>query len=200
MESSMRTGTHKRRLGARILATCSLLLAACSGSSGTATLASTVPGFAPTATLPAFSSALVAQCRNQTSYGLELVVGETASGCTNLSLPHSVPFQQVNVSIANGSAPLTAGTYPIAFLGTAGVLGAGLSAVASDGPNVLRVWRANSGTLTIDTVDGDAMSGSFEATDIVETTTDPAGIPVAGATLKGRFSGNGCHQPTLVCL
>lgn len=106
----------------------------------------------------------------------------------------------MNVAIANGTAPLMAGTYPIAFLGTPGVLGAGLTAAASDGTNHLRVWRANSGTLTIDTVDGDAMSGSFEATDIVETTTDPAGIPVEGGILKGRFSAHGCHQPTQLCL
>ena len=82
----------------------------------------TSPGFAPPATLPAFSSAVVAQCRNQTSYGLDMVFGETAAGCNNLSLPRSVPFQYVDVGIANSSAPLTPGTYPIAFLGTAGVL------------------------------------------------------------------------------
>jgi hypothetical protein len=184
----------------RIVAISSLLLAACSGSSsGMTTIESTVLGFAPPATLPAFSSALVAQCHNQTSYAVDMVIGETAAGCGNLGLPRAVPFQQVHVGIANGAVPLTAGTYPIAFSGTAGGLGAALTAAASDGPFHLRTWRANSGTLTIDTVDGDAMSGSFEATDIVETTTDPAGTPVNGGTLTGRFSATGCHEAPVVC-
>jgi hypothetical protein len=105
----------------------------------------------------------------------------------------------VEIRIANGTAPLKAGTYPIAFLGTAGEIGAGLTAAAFDGTHPSRVWRANSGTLTIETVDGDAVSGSFEATDIVETTTNPSGDPVPGGTLTGKFSGAACHMPTFSC-
>jgi hypothetical protein len=181
----------------RILAIGSLLLAACAGASGTTTIDSTVPGFA-TATLPAITSAVVTQCRSQTSYGLGMVFGQTVSTCSNLSIPASGPWQRVQVGIANGPAPLAAGKYPITFLGTAGVIGAAVTAAVSDG-FTQRSWRANSGTLTIDAVDGDAFSGSFEASGIVEITTNPAGDPVEG-TLTGRFSGSGCHMATEICL
>lgn len=181
----------------RILAFGGLLLAACSGASGTTTIDSTVQGFAP-ATLPALTSAFVAQCRNQTSYGLNMVFGQTVSSCSNVSIPGSGPWQRVEVGIANGPAPLAAGKYPISFLGIPGVIGAGLTAEGFDGIHE-RSWRANSGTMTIDAVDGDSFSGSFEASGIVETTTNPAGDPVEG-TLTGRFSGTGCHMAPVICL
>jgi hypothetical protein len=172
----------------------SLLLAACGGGapSGIATVDSTVQGLVPPATLPAISSSIAVQCQGQISYASSLVFGGSDSSCTPLA-PASGPYQSLEIQTTISSAPLTAGKYSIGLTGSALV-----TAEVSDGTN-RRFWKATAGTLTIDAVDGDAMFGSFEASGIVETTTNPAGQPAEG-TLTGRFFGTGCHAPLVVCL
>jgi hypothetical protein len=189
----------------RILAFAILTMAACGGGEqvGGASLNGSIAGLSLDNPLEVVSSSMTTSCPGLASPTVSVWLSDKGGRCAGLQAQRTAAPQSTSVWIQLVSidgSPLAPGLYPIAAseLVTPGQKPLPLVSVLisrTDEACDTHAIYATSGTVTIDSIQGDAVSGSFTGTNFQDSTNIPAadGSGAVPGTLSGSFSAGACH-------
>jgi hypothetical protein len=187
-----------------IAATVSAMACGSARSGATATINGSTAGLSLTSPMDVVSNVSVSNCtEGLTVNSINILISDAPGRCLAIQADRITPHAtSVTVNLQSGS-PITPGTYIINS--TIGISGGKIQPSiifsinqVNDSCSEIHIVYATTGSVTIDSIQGDAVSGSFIATGFSDDGNVPNadGSGMESGTLSGSFSAAGCHMVT----
>jgi hypothetical protein len=196
----------------RILIAAALSAMACGGaepSTGGASIQGSIAGLSMNKPIDVVSSAIVSSCGGTSSSALQILISDTGGRCAAMQSGKIAPRSTSIVVelISPDGSPFAPGTYAIAA-GSVSAVGQKAQPLAFVGIGAVdqvcsatQAIYATAGSVTIDSVQGNAVSGSFTAAGFQDNSNlrSADGSGAETGTLTGSFSASGCAVPPVDC-